>query len=115
MAKGDVKICIYCGIEKSLNDFYIYDEKYKTHNLKCVQCTSDLNRLKRYDVFCKKCGLPSTINQNGVCKRCNYADGLCECRVCKKLLPLAYSFDGKHRQCKVCMAQKRRERRKGSL
>lgn len=111
MKKATHKKCYgYCGLVKTIEKFYIYTPSDVFRHLKCIDCISELYKKNKYSLECENCGGPANLDSNKICKKCNKTNGLYECRGCKMLLPLEFAFDGKHRQCKWCMKQKRKHR-----
>jgi hypothetical protein len=68
---------------------------------------------RRYPVACAVCAQHRKLFQNGICAKCNEADGLRECSRCGALMPVLLKFHGRSRRCTDCANALRRARRRG--
>lgn len=111
-------VCSKCHKEKDRREFDEFNgpRRKRLVMARCKECRKDDRYAKKGCKLCACCQRPRPLASNHLCKDCNEASGLMECRKCMKVLPKYLCFFERiPYRCKQCHREHRRDERYAKL
>lgn len=107
-------ICVNCERYLPRSEFHEASstDRERPVTSHCRECRSQRYFKRRYPIPCSTCAQHRKLDGNSLCRECNEASGLRECRECTNVLLAELHFYRKRKTCNECANRLRFGRRR---